>query len=55
MKTSRDVFKNALEFCRRNELRIKKTILLSKFEQKNTKEFGKHVKKRKETLLSVGV
>ena len=37
IKTSQAAFKNALKFCRRNELRIKKTILLSKFEQKKTK------------------
>ena len=37
MKTSRVAFKNALKFCRRSELRIKKAILLSKFEQKNNK------------------
>ena len=47
MKTSRAAFKNALKFCRRNELRIKKAILLSKFEQKKTKEFWKEVRKIK--------
>ena len=34
MKTLRAASKNALKFSRRNELCIKKTILLSKFEQK---------------------
>ena len=47
MKTGRAVFKNAFKFCRRNELRIKITILLSKFEQKKSKEFWKEVKKFK--------
>ena len=36
---------NALKFCRRNELRVKKEILLSKFEQQNTEDFRKEVKK----------
>ena len=39
MKTSRAAFKNALKFCRRNELRIKKTFLLSNFEQTKKQRF----------------
>ena len=44
METSRAAFRNAMEFYRRNELRIRKAILLSKFEQKNTKEIWKSEK-----------
>ena len=36
MKTSRAAFNNALKVCRRKDLRIKKTVLLSKFERKKT-------------------
>ena len=55
MKTSLMSFENGLKFCRRNELCIKKPILLSIFEQKILKKFGKEREKLRETLLSVGV
>ena len=47
IKNSRATFKNALNFCRRNALRIKKEILYSKFKQKITKDFRKEVRKIK--------
>ena len=43
MKTSRSTFKKALKFCRKNELRLKKEILLAKFKTKKSKFFWKEV------------
>ena len=45
MKTSRNDFKNALKFCRRNELKIKKQNLLAKFRISNKIPFWKEVNK----------
>ena len=47
MKSSRSASKKALKFCRRNELRIKKEILLTKFKNKHSKHFWKEVRKMK--------
>ena len=47
MKTSRLDFKNALKFCKNNELYLKKQILLSRFNAKNSKSFWNEVRKIK--------
>ena len=39
IETSRTDFENDLKFCQCNELRIKKEIFVSRFEQKNTNEY----------------
>ena len=54
MKTSQTAFKDALKFCRRNELCIKKAILLSKLEKnKKTKEILKEMRKIKDNTTVI--
>ena len=45
MKYTRTLFKKALNYCRKNELRIKREILLSKFSRANKDLFWKNVSK----------
>ena len=45
MKTSRKAFKNALKYCRNNEAKIKKEIILRKFGLKNKSAFWKEISK----------
>ena len=45
MKSSRSIFKNALNYVRKNELRIRKEILLSKFGNANKNTFWKEIRK----------
>ena len=52
MKRSRSSFKNALKFCKNNELRLRKELLLSKFKSNNSKSFYKEVRKIKGTVTN---
>ena len=45
MKTSRAAFKNALNFCKKNEKRLKHEILLEKFSHSNKTQFWKEIGK----------
>ena len=45
MKTSRTLFKNALKECKKNEITIKKNILLNKFSCRSKTIFWKEVRK----------
>ena len=47
MKRSRSEFKKALRFCRTNELRIRKEILLDKFAFRNKQVFWKELRNSK--------
>ena len=45
MKSARSAFKNAIRYCRKNELQIKKEILLNKFSGANKTVFWKNISK----------
>ena len=47
MKRSRSKFKNSLNFCRNNELKIRKEILLEKFRNGHSKKFWTQVRNLK--------
>ena len=47
MKNSRKNFKNALKFCKNNEMKIRKENLLRKFKTRNKKAFWKEISKLK--------
>ena len=45
MKLSRSDFRNALNYCRKNESKIRKEILLAKFNHNNKSDFWKELRK----------
>ena len=45
MKKARNKFKNALDYCKRNETKIKKKKLLESFQQKSKNNFWKNINK----------
>ena len=57
MKSSRKLFRNALNYCRKNELEIKKRKLVESFKIENKNKFWKDVRKinkvdvRKQTMI----
>ena len=44
MRSSRADFKNALAYCRKNEVKIRKEIFIRNFKEKNMGNFWKGVK-----------
>ena len=54
MKNSRNEFRKALRYCRENEARVKKDVLLEKFltRGKNSKEFWRETRKQKKSQKS---
>ena len=45
MKSSRKEFKGALDFCRKNQINIRKQIILEKFRNANKSTFWKEIRK----------
>ena len=52
MKTSRSAFKNALKFCKNNELHLKKELPLSKFRSNNSISLHNEGRKIKGTVTN---
>ena len=52
MKFARTSFKNALNYCKKNELKIRKENLLNKFKWKNKTQFWRDVAKIKGNVFN---